>query len=177
MVQKKESKTLALLVAALVVAMAVVTSLSLFHEGGQGEALWHAVGLFAGSPPWQRLFYPFFHASPLHALINAWCLLSLVFLYDVSLWRLLAAYIVAVTVPGPLLSGSPVVGLSCACFFLIGSLVFLVRRRLCFFTVSALYVAAGFLFPSVASLFHLYGYVAGLFVGFITTPFSCIFRK
>lgn len=166
MVQKKKSKALALLVAAFIILAAFI-----FVPD------WRAVALFAGAPLWHRLCYCFFHASPLHALVNAWCLLSLVFLYDPPLWKLLAAYLVAVAVPGPLLSGSPVVGLSCACFFLIGSLLFVVRRRLCFFAVSALYVAVGFFFPSLASLIHLYGYVAGLFVGFISTPFSCIFRK
>lgn len=138
---------------------------------------WSMVGVARCSPLAARFVYPFFHAGLLHAAVNAWCFLSIVFLYDVSAWRLLTAYIVAVVVPGFLLSEVPTVGLSCICFFLLGSLIFEVRRKLYFMSCMALYIAVGFLFPSVNALIHLYGYLAGLLVGLLNAPLSCFQRK
>ena len=120
--------------------------------------------------------YPFFHASFLHAAVNVWCLLSIVFIHDVSLWRLLAAYVAAVLVPGFLLSDVPTVGLSCVCYFLLGSLLFEVERKMWFLFCMAIYIAVGFLLPSVNALVHLYGYLAGLMVGMLNAPLSC-FRR
>lgn len=79
----------------------------------------------------------------------------------------------AVAVPGFLLSDVPTVGLSCVCYFLLGSLIFEVRRKLYFMSCMALYIAVGFLFPSVNALIHLYGYLAGLVVGLLNAPLSC----
>lgn len=60
---------------------------------------WAAVGIYADCGLACRMLYPFFHANVLHAALNAWCLLSIVFIYDISLWRLICSYVVAVTVP------------------------------------------------------------------------------
>ena len=79
----------------------------------------------------------------------------------------------AVVVPGFLLSEVPTVGLSCVCYFLLGTLIFEVKRKLYFLFSTALYIAVGFLFPSVNALIHLYGYLAGLLVGLLNAPLSC----
>lgn len=134
---------------------------------------WSMIGVAEDCPLAARFVYSFFHASPLHAFVNAWCLICIVFLYDVSIWRLLTAYIVAVVVPGCLLSEVPTVGLSCVCYFLLGSLIFEVKRKLYFVSCTALYIAVGFLFPSVNAVIHLYGYLAGLVVGLLNAPLSC----
>ena len=165
MVRQKEAKNAALLTVAVVLLMSFIYVPD-----------WSAVGVAEGCPLVARLVYSFFHASPVHAVVNAWCLLCIVFLYDISIWRLLIAYIVAVVVPGFLLSEVPTVGLSCVCFFLLGSLIFEVKRKLYFFSSMALYIAVGFFFPSVNALIHLYGYLAGLLVGLLNAPLSC-FRK
>ncbi len=162
MVRQKEAKNAALLTAAVI----LLVSLTYVPD-------WPAVGVAEGCPLTARFVYPFFHASLLHAVVNAWCLICIVFLYDVSIWRLLTAYIVAVAVPGFLLSDVPTVGLSCVCYFLLGSLIFEVRRKLYFMFCMALYIAVGFLFPSVNALIHLYGYLAGLVVGLLNAPLSC----
>lgn len=162
MVRQKEAKNAALLTAVVILLM----SFTYVPD-------WSAVGVAEGCPLAARLVYSFFHASPVHAVVNAWCLLCIVFLYDVSVWRLLTAYIVAVAVPGFLLSEVPTVGLSCVCYFLLGSLIFEVKRKLYFLSCMALYIAVGFLFPSVNALIHLYGYLAGLVVGLLNAPLSC----
>lgn len=170
MVRQKEAKNAALLTAVVILLMSF-TYVPDWSRGFMPPLL--DVGVAVGSPLSARLLYSFFHASPVHAVVNAWCLLCIVFLYDVSIWRLLTAYIVAVGVPGFLLSEVPTVGLSCVCYVLLGSLIFEVKRKLYFLSCMALYIAVGFLFPSVNALIHLYGYLAGLVVGLLNAPLSC----
>lgn len=166
MVRQKDAKIAALLTAVVI----ILNSFTYVPD-------WSIVGVSGGSPLATRIVYSFFHASPVHAVVNAWCLLCIVFLYDVSIWRLLTAYIVAVVVPGFLLSDMPTVGLSCVCYFLLGSLIFEVKRKLYFMSCMALYIAVGFLFPSVNAVIHVYGYLAGLLVGLLNAPVSCFRRK
>lgn len=137
---------------------------------------WSVVGVTKGCHFVARIGYSLLHVSFVHALVNAWCLLSIVFLYDISVWRLLTAYIVAVFVPEFLLSDVPTVGLSCVCYTLLGSLIFEVKRKLYFQFCMALYIAVGFFFPSVNALIHVYGYLAGLMVGLLNAPLSCFKR-
>lgn len=174
MVRQKEAKNAALLTAVVIILM----SFTYVPDWSRGILPpLSEVGVAAGSPLSARFLYSFFHASPVHAVVNAWCLLCIVFIYDVSIWRLLTAYIVAVVVPGFLLSDMPTVGLSCVCYFLLGSLIFEVKRKLYFMSSMALYIAVGFLFPSVNAVIHVYGYLAGLLVGLLNAPVSCFRRK
>lgn len=167
MVRPKKTKNPKAKIASLLTAVAILLMSFTYVPD------WSSVGVAEGSPLAPRFVYPFFHASPLHAVVNAWCLLCIVFLYDVSVSRLLTAYIVAMAVPGVLLSEVPTVGLSCVCYFLLGTLIFQVKRKLYFLFSTALYIAVGFLFPSVNALIHLYGYLAGLLVGLLNAPLSC----
>lgn len=137
---------------------------------------WSVIGVAKECSFVARLGYSLFHVSFVHALVNAWCLLSIVFLYEISVWRLLIAYMVAVFVPEFLLSDVPTVGLSCMCYTLLGSLTFEVKRKLYFQFCMALYIAVGFFFPSVNAVIHIYGYIAGLMVGLINAPISCLKR-
>lgn len=134
---------------------------------------WYVVGAYRGCDMLQRLGYSFFHASFIHAAVNAWCFISILFLYKVTWWRMATAYIIAVTVPDVVLSSVPTVGLSAVCFALFGSIAFQVKRKLYYNGCMALYIALGFLFPLVNGWLHLYSYVAGLFVGFLTMPIPC----
>lgn len=174
MVRQKEAKNAALLTAVVIILMSFTY---VPHWSRSILPPLSEVGVAVGSPVYPRLLYSFFHASPIHAVVNAWCLLCIVFLYDVSIWRMLTAYIVAVAVPGFLLSDLPTVGLSCICYFLLGSLIFEVKRKLYFMFCMALYIAVGFLFPSVNAVIHVYGYLAGLLVGLLNAPLSCFRRK
>lgn len=134
---------------------------------------WSVVGVSIGCDFLQRIGYSFFHASFLHAAINAWCFVSILFLYKVTWLRIIVAYAIAVSVPDFVLSSTPTVGLSAVCFVLLGSITFQVKRKLYYNVCMALYIAIGFLFPLVNGWLHLYSYVAGLIVGFINMPIPC----
>lgn len=166
MVQTKNAKT-----AALIMVMAIILCSFVYKPD------WALVGIAKGSAFTGRLAYPIFHASPIHAIVNSWCLLSIVFIYHITIWRILTAYIVAVLVPEFLLSDVPTVGLSCVCYTLLGSLIFDVKRKLYFNACMALYIAVGFFFPAVNAVIHIYGYLAGLIVGLPNAPLSCFRLK
>lgn len=134
---------------------------------------WSAVGVSSGCNILQRLGYSFFHTSLIHAAVNAWCLISILFLYDVAWWHIIVAYLIATFAPDVVLSSTPTVGLSAVCFALLGMIAYQVKRKLYYNCCMAIYIALGFLFPFVNGWLHLYCYVAGLFVGFINMPIPC----
>ena len=117
-----------------------------------------------------RLTYSFLHVNFLHALCNAWCLLSLAFIYRASIWQLLVAYGIAVTVPECLLTTTPTVGASAMCFALMGMLFYNVIRKAMYFSWVAATIAVGAFFPSANALLHLYCFAAGLAIGFLDYP-------
>lgn len=164
MVREKTAKTATLIVSVFILVASFIT------------VDWNVVGIANRCPLTCRFFYPFFHANIIHAIVNVWCLLCIVFLYDISGLRLLISYLLSVFVPDFLLNDIPTIGLSCVCYTLLGSLSFSVRRKLYFQFCMALYITVGFFLPSVNGEIHVYGYIAGLIVGFLTYMRSC-FRK
>lgn len=162
MVRGKIEKTSGLLIAVFL----VMTTLLYAPD-------WNKVGVSVGCGILQRLTYSLFHASILHAIINAWCILSILFIYDVKVWQLLFAYFIAVAVPDFALSVTPTVGLSAVCFALLGMIVFQVKRKMYYNACMAAYISVGFIFTQVNGWLHLYSYVAGLFVGFLNMPIPC----
>ena len=120
---RKVEKITALLISAMIVCLSF-----------SREWDWQTVGIYAGSNMPERLLYPFFHTNMFHALLNSWCLLSIIFIYDIGIGRLLSAYMIAVTVPVDTLGyfttmDSPTVGLSGLVFALFGSISFEVGSR------------------------------------------------
>lgn len=152
--------------------MTLIVSVSIIVMACTGGCHWHDWGAVSGCDIVRRLCYPWVHASLLHALVNAWCLMTAVFIYDISMGRLLTAYTIAVCVPGFALSEVPTVGLSTVCYALMGSLSFEVRRKAYFQGWMIFYIGIGFLFPGVNAIIHVYGYVAGLIVGLLNAPMS-----
>ena len=112
------------------------------------------------TPAVRRFTYQFAHAGMLHALVNCWCLLSVEFVREVSWRKLLAAYIISAIFPSVLLSATPIVGCSGACFALLGMCALGEGVRYHIFIVAVLSI--GFFMPSMASWLHLYCYAAGL---------------
>lgn len=158
-------------IAAIIIALSV-TALSFVHVDD-----WSAVGICCSCPLSNRLFYPFFHAGFLHAVLNAWCLLSVVFIYDVSYLRMLFAYVVAVTMPvdtlGTFLSlDSPTVGLSGVVYALFGTISFEVARKRYFQFCMLFYIALGFLFPNTNAWLHLYCYLCGFAFACLNKPIN-----
>lgn len=155
-------KTTGLLIATYVIASALIYVPD-----------WTVVGITAGCNLLQRIGYSFFHASFIHAIVNAWCLVSILFIYHVSWRRMAVAYIIAVAAPDFVLSATPTVGISALCFALLGSIAFEVKRKLYYNGCMALYIFIGLLFPLVNGWLHLYSYVAGLLVGLLNMPLPC----
>lgn len=134
---------------------------------------WPTTGVCVGCSINQRLTYSFFHASIIHAAINTWCFLSILFLYKIRMWQMFMAYLIAAAAPGFTLMSTPTVGMSAVCFALLGMIAFQTKRRLYYNGCMALYIVIGFIFPYVNGWLHLYSYVAGLSVGFLNMPIPC----
>lgn len=155
---------------------ALVIGVTIICLSLSGARDWQTVGIYAGCGWKGRLLYSFFHANILHATLNAWCLISIVFLYDVTLWRLLLAFIIAATVPVGLINhilggfASPTVGLSAIVFVLFGTLSFEVLRKMYYQMWMLFYLAVGFLFPNTNAWLHLYCYLAGLVIALLNKP-------
>lgn len=158
----KIEKTIGLFISII----AVITSLIFVPD-------WNVVGVYVRCGLLQRLGYSLFHASLFHAVINAWCFLSIIFLYAVKAWQLIVAYLIAVSVPDFALSLTPTVGLSSVCFALFGMILFQVKRKVYYNVCMASYILFGFIFTQVNGWLHLYSYVAGLLVGLLNMPIQC----
>lgn len=149
---------------------ALIISVLVFCLALQGVQEWSAVGIYTGCGLGCRFSYPFYHVGLLHALLNAWCLLSIVFIYRISVVRLVVVYLIAVFIPPLCLSHTPTVGLSGVVFALYGSISFEVERKLYYQLWMFLYLAIGFLFPNTNALVHLYCYAAGFALALLNKP-------
>lgn len=132
------------------------------------------VGIYSGSSV-MRVFYPFFHVSFIHVLLNVWCLLSIVFIYRMKFASMVIAYFIAISFPVDLLSDTfgadmsiPIVGLSGMCFAMIGDFSLKVhgKAKIKYHLTIASYIILGFLFPGVSASVHLYCYIFGILFGY-----------
>ena len=164
MVQGKETKTTALVLTVWSIVQSIFITLPI------------GVGLYRHAPLVARLAYPFFHAGAVHALLNSWCLLSIVFMFNISMRKLLTAYIIAISVPGVLLSAIPVVGMSGVCFALMGMLSMAVERRLYWQCYLWSLILFGLIFPNMAVSVHAYCFALGTVISLLTTPIREIMR-
>lgn len=127
-------------------------------------------GVCVGCSLLSRFSYPLFHVNILHAICNAWALITLVFYYDLHWEKIALAFAIAVSIPACFLSETPVVGMSGVCFALMGMTFFVVRRKVMFMSWAAAFLIAGFFLPGVAAMVHVYCYAVGLAVGALTSP-------
>lgn len=155
-------------------AISVIVILIYIIYGGIPE-----LGIREGAGVYQRFGYHLAHGSLLHVLLNVWCLLSIMFVYDISFGLLIVAYVLASLFPVDSLhlimpySNSlllPTIGLSGICYCLMGMIAFRVKRKLYYQMWLLFYICIGFLFPNVNGWIHLYCYVAGLCIAFLTKP-------
>ncbi|MBQ9884431.1 MAG: rhomboid family intramembrane serine protease [Bacteroidaceae bacterium] len=156
--------------AASLVLTLIVTAIALWSPDLTG------MGLFPECSLWQRLSYPFLHASLLHCAVNCWVLLSVVFARKIPFWQLFVAYIIAITYPVSIFASlaeyDAVVGLSGVVFALIGIITPSTAKLVAgvLYVVTLVLISA--FMPNVAWTLHLYCYLVGLIVGMITTPMS-----
>ena len=155
---------------------AIITAVLIYIITWKGISDWSEVGIHEGCGLVPRLIYPFFHANRIHAALNAWCLLSMVFLYDISLRRLCIAYTIAVLFPVDTLAYLGVepcdvtVGLSGVVFALFGSISFEVKRKIYYQSCITAYLILGFVLPNTNGWIHLYCYLAGCMVALLNKP-------
>lgn len=124
-----------------------------------------SIGLYVGCPAYCHFTWPFFHASWLHLIINAWCLLGIVFLYDVSPSAIAVAYLSSVVAPN--MTYSPTIGISGICFFLMGYIMWQTLRKLYFNSYIAVFILIGFIFSGGNNMIHIYSYVLGVSYGYL----------
>lgn len=125
-------------------------------------------GIYAHCPISSRLLYSFFHASFFHALTNVWCLLSLVFINNMTLRDILIAYLIALSFPVdtlcplfPILH-QPTVGLSGLCFALFGIYSSRVYYKWRFHLYIIFFLALTSLAPQLNTPLHLWSYLVGI---------------
>lgn len=160
MVRRKKAKTASLVLTGLILLLQCF------------DVSVNAVGLCGGSSISTRMLYSFFHANFFHAVFNCWCMLSVVFAYDISLVGLLTAYAIACTFPVDMVSprALPTIGLSGVCYALMGRVAFSVSLKWEYRLYILSYLTVGFLFPAFNGWLHLYCYIVGLFVGYLNKP-------
>lgn len=171
-------------IATLCIAVASMILVVIARGEGQGEKPlfdgslaiikydWSSVGIYKHCEIFSRLAFHFFHANIFHAILNVWCLLSVAFLYNITLTRIIIAFIIASLTPTCCLSATPTVGLSAMLFALFASLSFEVKRKLYYQAWMIAYIAIGFCFPNTNALIHLYAYTAGFALALLNKPFK-----
>lgn len=162
---RKAEKVAALATAAVVLAVSLLP----FRD----IAAW---GIGPQCTLFNRLTYHFVHANIFHAVLNAWCFVAAVFVYRITGWHLIAAYIIASSVPCGLLahisSFTPTVGLSGIVFALFGSVSFQVKRRLYWQSWMLAYLLIGLAVPNCNAFLHIWCYVLGLGVALLNKPIA-----
>ena len=179
MVRREKAKTTALVLTAIVMTISIICHYSHYPVNG--------FGICKGSAIFARLFYSFFHASFIHALLNCWSMLAIVFYFDVSVANIALAYAIAVSFPVDTVSDytviadEPTVGLSALCFALVGMVALKVKGKWLYNLCIIAYILLGVAVSFVGSLFgvnmampnfiiHLYCYLIGLFIAFLNMP-------
>lgn len=166
MVQRTQAKTSALVIVA---AAMLLQFFSVPLED---------ICLSTDAPWWHRLTYHFFHANIIHCTINCWCLLCIVFIYDIHLPMIISAFIIASSYPCESLdflykAGMlPTVGLSGICYALLGRYSLSVERKLYYQLWWAFFIGTGFFFPNSNAWLHLYCYLCGVVVAALNKPYK-----
>lgn len=127
-------------------------------------------GAAAGASLAVRMAYPMCHANVFHAAANAWCLVALTHAYEPAWWELAVAYAVAVAVPSFVLSSTPTMGLSGACFALMGMMLRHVARKRFYVSCAVALAAVGLLVPNVNAWIHLWCLAVGFFLALLNSP-------
>ncbi len=171
MVRRKEAKAAALVLTGVCIILCLIQWLT-------GWPQLTEVGISEDCSFLARLSYSFFHANMLHCLVNCWTMLSVVFVYDLPLSRIIISYIAAVCYPW---ASTPTVGLSAVVFCLFGQVLWLSRNRMLFNFWVVSFIVAGIILPHFFirlgfhiafpdNALHIYSYVVGLVVGFVNSP-------
>lgn len=128
-----------------------------------------AKGIYSGASIIDRCLYPLFHVNIFHALINLWCLLSIVFHLRVNLVQMLLCYCIAVMYPVDTLSSltgvtAPTIGLSGFCYALVGMTFYQFGNKLTYVIATAIVFLIGHFMGASNNILHIYAFAAGLLI-------------
>ena len=176
MVRGKEAKSAGVLAAAVMYALWLLPITA------------EETGIYSGAEWWHSLTWQWFHGSIWHLSVNAWALLTIVFMWNAGIGKLLTAYATSVVYGLACATDTPIVGMSGVIYALLGLYALSPRgwqKRLRY----QLYVAAWIVVPwavgmvipkdescgtaafgAVAVEAHVACYVMGIFVAIINYP-------
>lgn len=160
--EKKASKIVALIITIPILIISIINLDDLTQ-----------FAIYANCPTHNRLIYHLFHANIFHALLNLWSFLAVVFITEISIYRIIAAFIFATIIPIDFFAthipsfGYPTVGLSAIIFFLFASLSFDVVNKRNFNIGMIVALGVGFIMPQSNGWIHLYCYIGGILYSLI----------
>lgn len=141
----------------LIVAMTVV----------QCTAVSGGLGLSCNSPWYSHLTYIFAHDGWVHLCINAYALLTLVFMNDAGWAKMAASWVISVLVPYN--GDTPLLGMSTLIYALLGITVMDSPRWKMLLTVNISVILSSIFIPYVAFMQHLVCFASGVVIGFLTS--------
>ena len=111
--------------------------------------------------PFGNIAYHFFHVNILHAIVNVWCLLGIVFFYKIRVRDFIIAFAVAASFPTQLCI-APSVGLSGMLYALMGLIMPQVYSRTYFIACLVLWNVVAWIVGGFGVEVHAYCFVVAL---------------
>lgn len=145
------------------ITLLICVALIVLHIIGLPESY----GFSKESEQYTRLTYLFVHGGWLHLLINIYSLLTLAFLCNVKVWQFFVSLFVGVTMPA--FTIIPMVGISTVIYTITGMIIVESKEWWWLAVFNLLIIGAGMFMPGIAFLAHLYCFLVGMIIGFLTS--------
>ena len=125
------------------------------------------IGLYTGAPLYARLLHPLVHTGLVHAILNVYVWLQIVFFCPIRLRHLMTAWLIACSCPSAIATlgaaaTDHVVGLSGVIYALLGAQMTHAKDPFSYNLWIAAYLLTGWLIGGTAVVFHLYCYLMGI---------------
>ena len=157
---RDHAKAAALGISGIVMATAILSPCGTPNMG---------IGLYIGAPLYARLLHPLVHTGLVHAILNVYVWLQIVFFCPIRLRHLFTAWLITCCCPTAIAtlgaaSTDHVVGLSGIIYVLLGTQMNRARDRVSYNIWIATYLFMGWLIGGIAVAFHLYCYLMGIII-------------
>lgn len=165
-----KTKTAKIATIALVIAIAIIHFITTNGGIKENEDFYKYIAIYVQAPWHNRLTYHFFHDNIFHLILNAWTLLSVVFAYNTTLNNIIAAFIVASTIPECCIYNNPTIGMSALVFYMLGAISFTVKDKIIYQLWMMAFIAIGYYISNTNFAIHLYTYAVGVISALFTEP-------